>query len=729
VLLTNVDDETAGFVISELSGTVSETGTSAVFSVRLTSEPITTVTVAAVSDNTTEASVSPSSWQFTTTNWSGEKQFMVTGVDDNLTDGNKAFSIDLRVDNSSSSDTMYEALNPSDVLGTNIDDDTAGFSVGSVSGPSSETGGIALFTVKLNMAPTNNVTVYATSADTSEGKILQDNSDNQTTDNLSVVFTSSDWSSEHKVRVKGQDDSVTDGHQGFLVQLSSAVSNDSRYHGLDPNDVVITNYDDETAGFLISAPSGSTSESGDNSTFTVRLTSSPSASSSVVLDVDSSDDTEGLIDNSTAQKLVTFTTSDWSSAQTITVTGQNDFNRDGNQPYTINITLSSSSDSNYSGLNPQDVQLTNLDNEFAGVRVSAPSASITSEGGTNVTFTVTLNTIPIYDVTIPVYVSDSSEALVSVSGGSAADNITLTFNAGTSSAVTVTVTGQNDNLSDSDQPYWVILSEVSSQDTDYQGINPQDVALTNTDDESGIPGFIVTPPDNATTTESGQDQTFTVKLSAKPISDVTIPVYVSDSSEALLTGNVDNLTLTFTSSNFDTAQTITAIAQNDTVDDGDVSYTVFLMPAKSSDSRYNGLNPQDLGFVNVDDDTSSTYGFIITAPTSSASVSESNTGTASTFNVSLTTAPSQNVTINAYVSDDTEAEIETSASSGKANNKTLTFSAGSTSSITVSVFAKDESDNDSDQFFQVILLPASSSDNNYNGLDPQDLGFVNQDND
>ena len=729
VLLTNVDDETAGFVISELSGTVSETGTSAVFSVRLTSEPITTVTVAAVSDNTTEASVSPSSWQFTTTNWSGEKQFMVTGVDDNLTDGNKAFSIDLRVDNSSSSDTMYEALNPSDVLGTNIDDDTAGFSVGSVSGPSSETGGIALFTVKLNMAPTNNVTVYATSADTSEGKILQDNSDNQTTDNLSVVFTSSDWSSEHKVRVKGQDDSVTDGHQGFLVQLSSAVSNDSRYHGLDPNDVVITNYDDETAGFLISAPSGSTSESGDNSTFTVRLTSSPSASSSVVLDVDSSDDTEGLIDNSTAQKLVTFTTSDWSSAQTITVTGQNDFNRDGNQPYTINITLSSSSDSNYSGLNPQDVQLTNLDNEFAGVRVSAPSASITSEGGTNVTFTVTLNTIPIYDVTIPVYVSDSSEALVSVSGGSAADNITLTFNAGTSSAVTVTVTGQNDNLSDSDQPYWVILSEASSQDGDYQGINPQDVALTNTDDESGIPGFIITPPDNATTTESGQDRTFTIKLSAKPISDVTIPVYVSDSSEALLTGNVDNLTLTFTSSNFDTAQTITAIAQNDTVDDGDVSYTVFLMPAKSSDSRYNGLNPQDLGFVNVDDDTSSTYGFIITAPTSSASVSESNTGTASTFNVSLTTAPSQNVTINAYVSDDTEAEIETSASSGKANNKTLTFSAGSTSSITVSVFAKDESDNDSDQFFQVILLPASSSDNNYNGLDPQDLGFVNQDND
>ena len=136
-----------------------------------------------------------------------------------------------------------------------------------------------------------------------------------------------------------------------------------------------------------------------------------------------------------------------------------------------------------------------MDDEFAGIRVSAPSASITSEGGDNITFTVTLNTTPIYDVTIPVFVSDSSEALVSVNGGAAADNVTLTFSAQTTSSVTVTVIGQNDNLSDSDQSFWVILSEATSQDESYLGINPQDVALTNTDDESGIPGFIVTAPD------------------------------------------------------------------------------------------------------------------------------------------------------------------------------------------------------------------------------------------
>ena len=562
------------------------------------------------------------------------------------------------------------------------------------------------------------MTVYATSSDTTEGKILQDGSDNQTTDNLSVVFTTSDWNSEHQVRVKGQDDNDSDGHQGFLVQLSSAVSTDARYNGLDPSDVAVSNYDDETAGFMVSSPSGSTSESGDNATFTVRLTSSPSGSSTVVLDVDSSDDSEGLIENSTAQKTLTYNSSDWSTDQTITVTGQDDVLRDGNQPYTINITLSSSSDSNYSGLNPPDVQLTNMDDEFAGIRVSAPSASITSEGGDNITFTVTLNTTPIYDVTIPVFVSDSSEALVSVNGGAAADNVTLTFSAQTTSSVTVTVIGQNDNLSDSDQSFWVILSEATSQDESYLGINPQDVALTNTDDESGIPGFIVTAPDNATTTESGQDRTFTVKLAAKPISDVSIPVYVSDSSEALLTGNVDNLTLTFSSSNYDTAQTITAIAQNDTVDDGDIGYTIFLMPAQSSDPRYNGLNPQDMGFVNVDDDSSSLYGFIITSP-DNASTSESTAS--STFTVKLSTEPTANVTMTYYSSDTSE---------GTVSGSSLVFSSDNYSSAqTITVTGVDDSSGDGDQYYQVVLMPVTSSDTNYNGADPQDIAFTNLDDD
>ena len=63
-----------------------------------------------------------------------------------------------------------------------------------------------------------------------------------------------------------------------------------------------------------------------------------------------------------------------------------------------------------------------------------------------------------------------------------------------------------------------------------------------------------------------------------------------------------NITVTFTSSNFSVAQEISVRGVDDSDNDSAVSYTVFLMPAQSSDSRYNGLDPQDLGFVNEDDD-------------------------------------------------------------------------------------------------------------------------------
>ena len=84
-----------------------------------------------------------------------------------------------------------------------------------------------MFAMKLNMAPTHPVTVYATSSDTTEGKILQDGSDNQTTDNLSVVFTTSDWNSEHQVRVKGQDDNdpvPRPDHQQWFSMLTAVTT-------------------------------------------------------------------------------------------------------------------------------------------------------------------------------------------------------------------------------------------------------------------------------------------------------------------------------------------------------------------------------------------------------------------------------------------------------------------------------------------------------------------------
>ena len=91
--------------------------------------------------------------------------------------------------------------------------------------------------------------------------------------------------------------------------------------------------------------------------------------------------------------------------------------------------------------NPADIDLTNSDNDTAGVTVSAPSSSTTTEAGGTVTFTIRLNSEPTSSVTLPLSSTDTSEGTVSPSS--------LTFTAANWNVPqTVTVVGVNDNVDD-----------------------------------------------------------------------------------------------------------------------------------------------------------------------------------------------------------------------------------------------------------------------------------------
>ena len=51
----------------------------------------------------------------------------------------------------------------------------------------------------------------------------------------------------------------------------------------------------------------------------------------------------------------------------------------------------------------------------------------------------------------------------------------------------MTVTGVNDDLDDGDIAYSIVTAAATSADANYNGINPADVSVTNTDnDASGI---------------------------------------------------------------------------------------------------------------------------------------------------------------------------------------------------------------------------------------------------
>ncbi len=117
-----------------------------------------------------------------------------------------------------------------------------------------------------------------------------------------------------------------------------------------------------------------TSKAGDYTSFTVVLATQPTAN--VTLNLSSSNTSEGTVSPAS----LTFTTADWNVAQTVTVTGVND-QQSGSTPYQVNFAPAVSSDTNYSGLTPVSVSLTNLPNEV--LNIAAANLAVSPSTGLN----------------------------------------------------------------------------------------------------------------------------------------------------------------------------------------------------------------------------------------------------------------------------------------------------------------------------------------------------------
>src|SRR5678815_4171316 len=110
--------------------------------------------------------------------------------------------------------------------------------------------------------------------------------------------------------------------------------------------------------------------------------------------------------------LLTFTTGNWQTPQTVTVTGVDDAVVDGPITYTIMTAPAVSTDANYNTRDAADVLVTNTDNDTAGITVAPPGPLTTTEAGGTATFTVVLNTHPTADVTIGLSSSNLAEGAV-----------------------------------------------------------------------------------------------------------------------------------------------------------------------------------------------------------------------------------------------------------------------------------------------------------------------------
>ncbi len=264
-----------------------------------------------------------------------------------------------------------------------------------------------------------------------------------------------------------------------------------------------------------------------------------------------------------------------------------------------------------------------------GVILSNTNGLTTTEGGGTASFTVALETKPTNTVTIAISSSNTAEGTVSPD--------TLTFDSSNWNVPqTVTATGVDDGVTDGPVPYTIILAPVGGNDLNYVGYDPADVTIFNTDNEGGI---AVVPSSGLTTTESSGTATFTMRLNTQPSADVTIGL----SSSNPLEGTVSVPSVTFTSSNWDQEQTVTITGVDDSVDDGNIAYTIITAPATSSDPGYNNVNADDVSVVNIDNDTAA----VILSTTNIAVIE----GSSSNYTVVLASKPTANVTVNVSSTD------------------------------------------------------------------------------
>ncbi len=786
ISLVNTDDDTAGFAVSTLSGNTTETGVSVTFTLALASMPAADVSIGVGSSDIGEGVINTSSITFTPDNWSTPHTITVTGINDDLIDGNQSYAIQFTA--ATSADSLYDSQSPVDVQVVNIDDDSAAFNISPIDGNTGEDGTIATFSAQLTTQPTADVTIAITSADISEG----------TVDHSSIVFNADNWNMPQIVTVTGVDDAVDDGDQSYAINLATATSTDADYAGLIPGNITVTNIDDDNAGFMISPISGDTAESGTTASFTIALSSAPTAD--VTLAITSSDVNENTVSPSS----ITFDSSNWNVAQTITVTGVDDAVDDGNQTSTILLAAATSIDSGYNGRKPADMMVINTDDDGQpSVTLSIDNASLAEAGGV-ATLTATLTgasaqnivvnlgysgtstqgndysasnsiSIPAGDTTGTVLISaqqdsldEDNESIVvdinNVSNGiesgtqqvnasiidddqppsvtlsintasplaeaAGTANLTATLSEVSGRPVTVnlaytgtatagtdysksdaiiisagdtfaqaTLTAIEDALDEVDETIVVDISTVSNG----VEITTEQVTASITDDDIPLVTFTTA---GQSVSEGEGTVTLSVSSDQAPASDISVAFTVTGTATAGADHDLVNGEIIIPTGQ--TTGTTSFNVQNDNVVEANETVIVTLNnPVNAT------LGEATVHTVTITDNDSP--GFIV-SPISGNTTEE---GATAAFTVTLLSSPITDVTIGVSSSDATEGTVDKAS---------LTFSAANWNMPqTITVTGLDDGTVDGDQNYAITLAAATSSDANYNGLNPNDVTLTNID--
>jgi hypothetical protein len=790
----NTDRATASIAASPTMGLfTNESGTTASFSVVLSTQPGADVTLSGFTTSSAECSIQTGSLTFTPQNWDTPQSVIVKGMDDTLIDGPANCLIGSQA--STSADQVYVGKTIPTVTIVNVDNDIAGFTfIPVTSAVTTESGGQASFKIVMNTNPYGTISINGiTSADLTEGNVSPTN----------LSFDSSNWNVGHLLTVVGVDDYMQDGNINYSLVFPNSTATDpldAPYANLPVGSPgSFTNQDNDIRGYQIIpvAPTASLSpltirEGSPAKSFQVRLTSQPCESPSTPENCTPGSVTIHFTNNNTDQYTIstdtlTFSTADWNTYQTITVQAVDDFIDDGDLNFTLRIEpISSTTD--YNEMDPNDIALVVENNDTAGFTVN-PSGGVTvnenDPGGTGLetTITVRLTSQPLAPVTItPIQSSDTLEITIApttIGDNTPITNRTLVFTPTTGQLVTNTDASTSTGGWDMPQTIRVravidgTLDGTQTREVRFMGRSTTDPKYSNvvltplnpvlaTNEDSGTPKVLI---QSISTTSFPEDDTstitFQIVLATLPTNTVTISnIITSDDTEGVVLPHgggapITNRTLVFntttnqvptgtstTTGGWNEPQTITVRSVGDGFDDGDISFKI-LIPGATGAVEYVGKKPEgsnpaysngELTLTNIDNDTK---GVVFTPNTITASgtpLEVTEGGVAQTFTVVLSSDPCTTPTA---LQNCTSGALTVNFTNSNTSQYTIspssvTFNAGNpwNTPQTVTVTAVNDAYDETNMDFQLVTsITSSGTDYEHASYNPDDIAIRVIDND
>lgn len=316
------------------------------------------------------------------------------------------------------------------------------------------------------------------------------------------------------VAVVPVDDDIADPDETIIITLGE----DGSYTPGTNSTTTLIIFDNNTAGFTLNPTIPlTTTEAGATAQPTLRLNSQPL--DPVIISLSSSDPTEGIVNPTT----LTFTPENWSVPQTITITGQDDLIADGNIPYQITGTASSS-DSLYNNLAIPVINVTNLDNDTAGITLTQTQGftEVTEGNNTPDTYTIALNTDPSDPVDITITADEQLE--ISQDGINFSNSFNLTFT--DTNPQTISVLAIDDTLIEGLHTGEITHVITTDSDPNYNSsfaINPLTVSIID-NDLPPVPAPTPTPSETPNLPPVAIPDTATTLINTP----VSIPVLAND---------------------------------------------------------------------------------------------------------------------------------------------------------------------------------------------------------